>query len=116
MTLTLQPPSPIGGGMRRHWEASMISGQTRTTLYELRRKTDRQLLALVRSGIKSSLRQARSGAIAEAEEMWNQARGLLAVARAPQRERIALEARLDEARASFAPKPAATRYAQSACC
>ena len=102
--------------MRRHWEASLVSGQTRTTLSELRRKTDRQLLALVRSGIESSLRQARRGAIAEAEEMWNQARSLLTVARAPEKERIALEARLDEARASFAPKRAATRYAQSARC
>ena len=94
----------------------MISGQTSTTLSELRRKTDRQLLALVRSGIESSLRQARRGAIAEAEEIWNQARSLLTVARATEKERMALEARLDEARAIFAPKRAATRYAQSARC
>lgn len=95
----------------------MIPGQARISLSELRRKTDMQLVALVRSEIERSLRLARRGAIAEAEAVWNQARSLLAVARAPKSERIALEARLDEARAKFSlMRTAATRFAQSAWC
>ncbi len=95
----------------------MIPEPARTSLSELRRKTDRQLVALVRSEIESSLRLARRGALAEAEAVWNQARDLLAVARAPESERSALEARLDEARAKF-PRTAAAaaRCVQSAWC
>jgi hypothetical protein len=102
--------------MRHRWEAFMITGQTRTTLSELRQKTDRQLLALVRSGIESSLRHARRGAMIEAEAMWRQASSLLAVARAPASERRALEALLDEARAKFPRTNAVGRRPQSAFC
>jgi hypothetical protein len=95
----------------------MIPGQARISLSELRRKTDRQLVALVRREIERSLGLARRGALAEAEAMWNQARSLLTVARAPENERSALEARLDEARAKFPrTSAAAARWAQSACC
>ena len=94
----------------------MVPGQTRVSLTELRRKTDTQLVALVRSQIESSLRLARRGALAEAEAVWNQARRLLAVARATDSERLALETRLDEARARFRGGAAAARYAQSAWC
>jgi hypothetical protein len=94
----------------------MIPGQARISLSELRRRTDRQLVALVRREIESSLGLARRGALVEAEAMWNQARNLLAVARAPESERNALEKRLDEARAKFPRAGAAARWAQSACC
>jgi hypothetical protein len=55
--------------------------------------------------------------MAEAEALWNQARDLLAVARATDKERIALESRLKEARARFPRRGSAgAGQAQSACC
>jgi hypothetical protein len=98
-------------------EAFMIPGQARISLTELRRKTDTQLVALVRREIESSLKLAGHGAIGEAEALWNQARSLLAVARAPDSERLVLEACLDEARAKFPREgAAAARCSQSAWC
>jgi len=94
----------------------MVAGQARVSLSELRWKTDMQLVALVRREIESSLKLAQGGAMAEAEALWNQAGSLLAVARAPDSERIALEACLHEARAKFTRMGGAARYAQSACC
>jgi alpha-D-ribose 1-methylphosphonate 5-triphosphate synthase subunit PhnI len=95
----------------------MGPGQARISLSELQRKTDRQLVALVCNQIESSLRLARRGAMEEAEALWKQARNLLAVAHAPEGERIALEARLNEARARFLrPRTSTTGFVQSACC
>ena len=55
--------------------------------------------------------------MAEAEALWNQARDLLAVARATDNERIALESRLTEARAKFPRSGSAgAGQAQSAWC
>jgi hypothetical protein len=102
--------------MRRFLEDFMISGQYPSSLSELRLKTDMQLVALVRREIESSLGLAGRGAIAEAEALWNQASSLLAVARATESERLALEACRNEARARFSQPGPAARYAHSASC
>jgi hypothetical protein len=104
------------GGMRRFLEAFMIPGRDPISLSELRLRTDMQLVALVRREIESSLGLAGRGAIAEAEALWNQASNLLSVASAPDSERMALEACLDEVRAKFSRPDAAARYTHSACC
>ena len=93
----------------------MNAGRARVSLTELRRKTDRQILALIRGEMEKCLRLARRNAIIEAEARYAMARNLLAVATAAPAERAELEARLREVRAAL-DCPGAMTCAHSACC
>jgi len=75
--------------------------QARLSLSELRRRTDRQLLVLVRGEIEKSLKLIRHDSSPEAEAGYAKARTLLSIARAPEQERARLEARLEELRAAL---------------
>lgn len=91
--------------------------QSRLSLPELRRKTDRELVILAGREIERSLRLVSRGAIAEAEATYRQAKVLLRIARAPDSQRTEMEARLEQTRAAIDRRPSTTRaYAQSASC
>ncbi len=79
----------------------MSTGQARTSLSELRGRTDRQLVVLIRSEAEKAVRLAGRSLFVEAETRFRKARTLLDVTPAPERERAELEARLKEARAAI---------------
>ncbi len=79
----------------------MNAGHAKTSLLELRRRTDRQLVVLVRNEIERALRIANRGAGPEAETRYRKARNLLAIAAATEQERTELEGRLKEVRAAL---------------
>ncbi len=97
----------------------MNAGHAETSLLELRRRTDRQLVVLVRSEIERALRIADRGAGPEAEIRYKKARNLLAIAAATEQERTELESRLREVRAVLdrigASPPTAPHWRASSC-
>ncbi len=92
----------------------MSTGHARLSISELRRKTDRELLALVRHQSERSLRLARRGDISEAAALCSEAEALLAVAPAAENERAELAARLGIVRAILQPNPPRVACANSA--
>jgi hypothetical protein len=91
--------------------------QSRLSLPELRRKTDRELVILAGREIERSLNLANRGAIAEAEATYLQAEVLLRIARAPDPQSAEMAARLDQTRALIERRRAAPRVrVQSASC
>ena len=91
--------------------------QSRLSLAELRRRTDRELVILAGREIERSMRFVSRGAIAEAEATYRQARVLLRIARATDAQRSEMEARLEQTRAAIDRRPStAIAYAQSASC
>lgn len=90
---------------------------TGVSLSELHRRTDRQLVFLVRREIEQSLRIARRNAGPEAEAAYRRARNLFTIARPSDDERAELESRLNEVRETLdRTRPSRLACAQSACC
>lgn len=101
----------------RQLEDVMNTGQSRISLTELRSRTDRQLLVLVRNEIERAMKCARRGTAPEAEALYTQARTLLAVLRKSGAEYADLEGRLNAVRAVLDNRGrAAYLCAHSACC
>ena len=95
----------------------MNGRQARSSLPDLREKTDRQLIVLATRDIERALDLAGRRAFAEAEAMYVQAKTLLDVARAPDGERCEIEARLNRTRAAIErARSAARTFTQSASC
>jgi hypothetical protein len=91
--------------------------QASPSLLALRNKTDRQLIVLASREIERSLNLASHGSFSEAETRYAKARTLLEIARAPDRERREIEARLGLAHAAIErARSAPARFTQSACC
>jgi hypothetical protein len=98
-------------------EGFMNTAQSRLSLPELRRKTDRDLVILSGREIERCLKLVSRGAMADAEAAHHQARVLLRIARAPDAQRWEMEARLDQARAAIDRRRSTVRArAQSASC
>ncbi len=76
----------------------MSTGQARTSLSELRGRTDRQLVVLISGEIEKALKLAGRNLFTEADARCRKAKSLLLVTSAPERERAELEARLNQAR------------------
>jgi hypothetical protein len=85
----------------RQLEDVMNTGQARISLTELRSRTDRQLLILVRNEIERALKCARRNAVVDAEAQYIQARNLLAVLRKSGANCAELELRLNDVRATL---------------
>ncbi len=96
----------------------MSAGQT--SLLDLRRRTDRQLVVLVRSEIEKALRIANRGAGPDAETRYRKARNLLTISAATEQERTELESRLKEVRAALdrsgAPPPGTRPWCRTSSC
>ena len=95
----------------------MNPAQSRLSLRELRRKTDRELVILAGREIERSLKLVSLGAIADAEATYLQARVLMRIVRAPDPQRSEMEARLDQTRAAIdRRRSGASACVQSASC
>lgn len=92
----------------------MKRARARLSISELRSRTDRELVALIRNQFERSLKLARLGHWEEARSLSKQAEALLAVASAPAAVRAELESVLNSVRAALTPPQARVACAHSA--